>query len=200
MASSLKVWQLNHIMGLETFIIHYGYIFILLGTFFEGETVLVLAGFLVHQGYLSYPLVIASAFAGTFAGDQLYFHIGRTKGMRFLDRYPSWNDRANRAARLLQRYQMVIITGFRFIYGIRTVTPFLIGASGIPTWRFMILNALGGIVWASGMAFLGYLLGHTAEVIIEDIKRYEYLIMVLIVMTGSIAWLAYILKRGRRKG
>jgi membrane protein DedA with SNARE-associated domain len=50
---------------------------ILVGAFLEGETLLVIAGFLAHRGYLGLPFVIAAAFAGTLAGDQLYFHIGR---------------------------------------------------------------------------------------------------------------------------
>jgi membrane protein DedA with SNARE-associated domain len=135
-------------MGIESIIIHYGYIFILIGTFFEGETVLVLAGFLAHQGYLSFSLVVAAAFIGTYAGDQLYFYIGRGKGMDFLDRHPSWKQQSGRAVTLLQRYQIMVIIGFRFIYGIRTVTPFIIGASGVSPRRFMALNAVGGIAWA----------------------------------------------------
>jgi membrane protein DedA with SNARE-associated domain len=42
----------------------YGYYAVEAGTFFEGETVLVLAGFAAHRGYLELPLVIACAFAG----------------------------------------------------------------------------------------------------------------------------------------
>lgn len=187
-------------MELETFIIQYGYIFILIGTFFEGETVLVLAGFLVHQGYLSFPMVVAAAFVGTCAGDQLYFHIGRKKGMDFLDRHPSWKAQSGKAISLLQRYQTMVITGFRFIYGIRTVTPFVIGASGISPWRFVILNGAGGFAWSLVIAFLGYMLGHTAEVIIQDIRHYEYIIMAAIVLAGLFFWGLYLLRRKRRMG
>lgn len=185
-------------MGIESIIIHYGYMFILIGTFFEGETVLVLAGFLVHQGYLSFSLVVAAAFIGTYAGDQLYFYIGRKKGMDLLDRHPSWKQRSGRAISLLKQYQFMVIIGFRFIYGIRTVTPFIIGASGVSPWRFMALNAVGGIAWAFGIAFLGFILGHTAEVIIQDMKRYEYVVMALIVVAGIVFWGMYLVRRNKQ--
>ena len=68
----------------ENWVTHFGYMAILIGTFLEGETILVLGGFLAHRGYLHLPWVIASAFAGTFAGDQLYFYLGRFKGMKGL--------------------------------------------------------------------------------------------------------------------
>ena len=43
----------------------YGYWAILAGTFLEGETILVLAGFAAHLGYLQLPWVILAAFAGS---------------------------------------------------------------------------------------------------------------------------------------
>jgi membrane protein DedA with SNARE-associated domain len=41
--------------------------------FFEGETILILAGLAAHQGYLSLPEVIAAACLGSFCGEQLFF-------------------------------------------------------------------------------------------------------------------------------
>ena len=37
---------------LEHYIETYGYLAVMIGTFLEGETILVLAGFAAHQGYL----------------------------------------------------------------------------------------------------------------------------------------------------
>jgi membrane protein DedA with SNARE-associated domain len=37
---------------LQALIAKYGYLAILIGTFFEGETILVLGGFAAHRGYL----------------------------------------------------------------------------------------------------------------------------------------------------
>ena len=96
-------------MGIETYIIHYGYIVILLGTFFECETLLVLAGFLAHRGYLVFSLVVLFAVAGTFAGDQFYFFIGRKKGMAYLDTHQSWKVKSGRVLKLMQQHQTLVI-------------------------------------------------------------------------------------------
>ena len=37
---------------LESFLAKYGYIAILLGTAFEGETIMIMGGFSAHRGYL----------------------------------------------------------------------------------------------------------------------------------------------------
>ena len=49
---------------------------VILGTFLEGETILVLAGLAAHQGYLSLSGIILAAFAGSLCGDQLFFFWG----------------------------------------------------------------------------------------------------------------------------
>ncbi|MFN2964422.1 DedA family protein, partial [Escherichia coli] len=44
---------------------------------FEGETILVLAGFLAFRGYMQLDTVILTAFLGSYAGDQLWYFLGR---------------------------------------------------------------------------------------------------------------------------
>ena len=64
-------------MTLQSLIDTYGYLAILVGTFFEGETILVLGGFAAYRGYLHLPWVIIAAFVGSLCGDQLFFFLGR---------------------------------------------------------------------------------------------------------------------------
>ena len=65
-------------LTLESIIDTYGYVAVTIGTFFEGETILVIAGFAAHQGYMKLPGVIIAAFIGTVFGDQLFFYLGPT--------------------------------------------------------------------------------------------------------------------------
>ena len=64
-------------MTLEYLIHTYGYLAILLGTFIEGETVLIMGGLAAQLGYLRLPWVIAAAFVGAVSWDQLLFVAGR---------------------------------------------------------------------------------------------------------------------------
>jgi len=173
---------------LEQLIVTYGYAMIAAGTFLEGETVLVIGGYLAHAGYLDLPWVILSALAGTFAGDQLFFFIGRTKGMAFLEKRPRWRAKTARIEALLRRRQNSVIVGFRFLYGLRTVTPFLLGASGVSPLRFVLLNALGASLWAVAVALLGYLLGHTVSIVLAEAHRYEGAGALVIALVAAAAW------------
>jgi membrane protein DedA with SNARE-associated domain len=176
-------------MSLEAFFGTYGYPALLVGTFFEGETFLVLAGFAASLGYLDIPWVILVAFAGTLSGDQVFFYLGRRHSamvQSFLDYYPAWQNRIGRVQGLIERYQTALVFAFHFLYGLRIAFLLIIGLSRIPAGRFFILNFVSALVWAIVIGMVGYLFGSALAMIIGDLKDLENYILVGIAMIGGI--------------
>jgi membrane protein DedA with SNARE-associated domain len=170
---------------MEDLVSTYGYMAIVIGTFLEGETILIIGGFAAHRGYLELPWVMVSAFFGTLFGDQLYFYIGWTKGRKLIDKRPVWKAKSNKVFALLNKHQLLLILGFRFLYGLRTVTPFILGVSKIPPLRFLILNVIGASIWAVIVGFLGYVFGHTLETLLGDIRHFEGWIIIGMGVLGA---------------
>lgn len=185
-------------MTLEHLVETYGYIAVLAGTFLEGEAVLIAGGIAAKLGYLQLPWVILSAFVGTLIGDQLIFFMGRYRGDKFLRRYPSWRRRVAKAAAALHRHRVLVMLGFRFFYGARVVTSFVVGISRIPVLEFMILNIIGAALWAVAIGLLGYAFGHGLEIILGDLRRYELAIIGTILTGGVVFWLISLLRVYRR--
>ena len=178
-------------MDLQQLISDYGYLALFIGTYLEGETILLIAGFLAHSGGLGLelPYVILSAFLGTFAGDQTFFYIGRLKGISFLEKRPHWHSKTDKVFDMLHRHQLPVILGFRFIYGIRNVTPFVIGASRLSPVKFFILNFLGALIWAVSFGLIGYQFGDIAERVMGDVAQYQgYLLMALVGVGLFLFW------------
>jgi len=173
---------------MESYIEHFGYLAVLIGTFLEGETVLILAGFAAHRGYLHLPLVICAAFVGSVIGDQLFYFLGRKHSQTVLARRPSWRPRIEKAQKLIACHQVPIILGFRFIYGLRTVIPFTLGAAAVPGRVFVPLNILGALIWAIAVGYAGYLFGQALEGLFGRLKHIEMWIMLGIALTGVIFW------------
>ena len=73
-------------MNIPDLIQSYGYYAVAVGTFLEGETVLLLAGAAASSSHLAMPWVIAVATVASFAGDQLFFYLGRAYGPALLQR------------------------------------------------------------------------------------------------------------------
>ena len=169
---------------LETLVRTYGYWAIAAGTFAEGETILILGGFAAHGRYLSLAGVILAAFIGSLSWVQLFFYLGRTQSQRILARRPLWKERIYKAQQLLERFQTPVIFGFRFIYGMRTVTPFVIGMSSVTITRFTFFNILSALVWATLIGNVGYLFGDILEIILGNIRRYELCILGAIAIIG----------------
>lgn len=184
-------------MSLEELVSSYGYWAITIGTFLEGETILVIGGFSAHRGFLELPWVILCAFLGSFVGDQTYFYIGRFKGESFLDKRPHWKAKSAKVLELLQRRQTMLILGARFLYGIRTVTPFLIGTAKISPVKFFFLDMIGALAWAAAVGGLGYSFGAAFEGLLPDIKRYEMLFIIAVAGIGLAFWLFRLLTRKR---
>ncbi|MCG6943788.1 MAG: DedA family protein [Deltaproteobacteria bacterium] len=185
-------------MTLESVVDSYGYLAVLFGTFVEGETILVLGGFAAHRGYLALPWVIVAAFFGSLCGDQLFFFLGRRHSQAVLARRPAWKARADKANRLLERFRTPFILVFRFLYGLRSVSPFVIGMSSVPVRQFILLNAIGALAWAVVVGTGGYLFGSALEMVIGDVKRYEVEALFAIAIIGLLVWTVH-LYRGRKR-
>ncbi len=184
------------LMDVRQLLIDYGPAVIFIWTFFEGETVLLAAGFLAQQGYMSLDLSILAAFLGSMAGDQLYFQIGRKYGRAILDWRPRWRDVAERALRLLVRYQNLFILSFRFIYMVRNVASFAIGMAGVSFKRFTILNAVAAAIWALSFGFGGYVCGKTLDAFVGKLHEVELVALGLVVLAAFATWRR---RRARRR-
>lgn len=175
-------------MDLQGFVQSYGYAAVFCGTLVEGETVVIIAGFLSHRDYLHPPQVASAAFLGSFIVDQFFFFLGRRQGRQFLRRRPRWQPGALQAEALLGRFGTWLILGFRFLYGFRTVTPFVIGMSRVSALRFVILNAAGAAAWAIAFTAAGYFFGGVMETLLGDLRRYEAWLLLALASVGVAAW------------
>jgi membrane protein DedA with SNARE-associated domain len=183
---------------LPALIAKYGHLAILAGTFFEGETILVLGGLAAYRGYLLLAGVILAAFCGSLCGDQLFFFIGRRHSRFLLSRRPSWQPKVDRVNRLLEKFRTPLILSFRFLYGLRTVTPFVIGMSSDSTLKFVLLNAVGAALWALTFSWGGYLFGQALEATMKNVRYYEVWILAEIAAVGLSFWtVRYALDRRR---
>lgn len=174
---------------LEHLVRTYGYWALLVGTFFEGETIVIIGGLTAQLGYLELPWVMVVAFIGSFSGDQIYFFIGRVRGKALLSKHLKWHNHVNKVHRLLERYNDLLMLGFRFVYGIRIMTPFVLAMNHrIKTGRFILFNAIGALLWSAVISAGGYLFGHALEKLIKDAKRYEFDLILAVFIIGIVIW------------
>jgi membrane protein DedA with SNARE-associated domain len=184
---------------LETLIQDYGYWAIFIGTFLEGETILVLGGIAAQQGLLDLYTVMLCAFCGSYAGDQLAFTIGRRYGTKILERRPKWKEKADYLFSKSARFITVWMVVFRFFYGLRNPTPWILGAGNVSYKKFLILNGIGAAVWAVTVAYGGYAFGILIESFMGKMKVFSKIIIVIIFIGIISVSIWYFLRKRRLK-
>ena len=183
--------------AVQAFIEQYGYVAVFLGCLAEGETVLVLAGFAAHMGYLALPTVVAVAAAAGFVGDQILFAIGQRWGDAFFARFPKLGQARPHAKRFLDRHGAWAAFGIRFMVGMRIAGVIAIGAANFSRGRFAVANAAGAIVWSVLGAGAGYLFGQAFTLFLERARHYELVAFLVVAAIG--AAVVVLMRRRRRR-
>ncbi len=176
-------------MNIAEWVQSYGYAAVAVGTFLEGESVLLIAGAAASSGHLSLPVVIAIAAFASFLGDQLFFLVGRRYGEALLARYPSLQPRAARVRVLLDRHHPPLILSIRFLYGLRIAGPIAIGMSSVSWPRFLLINGLGAVLWAALIGSIDYGTGHALVQLLKTIDADELWGLSLLLILGLVWWL-----------
>lgn len=176
----------------------YGYAAVGVGTFLEGETVLLAAGAAAFHGYLALPVVIAVAAVASFLGDQSFFLLGRRYGSRLLARFPALGPGAARASALLERHHVPLILAVRFLYGLRIAGPVAIGMSGVHWSRFFALNLAGAVIWASAIASIGWGLGQGLAYALSGFDADEAVLLATLLLPALLWGLYRHARHGRR--
>lgn len=180
-------------------IAQYGYIAIGIGCFFEGEASILLGMLAVNRGILSPELVWLAATIGTVVGDNIWFYFGHRMGKPALAKRPKWHAKATRIEALLENYGALIMIFFRYIYAMRSVTPFVLGALGVSPWRFLFYDVLGTVIWSTGVTLLAYYLAGAISSALTNLQNVEHILLISCVVTALGAWGVYYWRQRHRR-
>ena len=184
--------------NLQHFLVTYGYwaVFVFvaiesIGIPFPGETMLLVAAIdagTTHQ--LSIVLVILAATCGAILGDNLGFWIGREGGYRLLRRYGRYigfnERRVKLGLYLFRKHGGKIVFFGRFVAVLRAWAAFLAGVNRMQWSRFLLFNALGGMIWATLYGLGGYFLGEEIHRLTGPVGIVTIVLAVLIIIASLI--------------
>ncbi len=162
------------------YLTHYGLILVFAGALVEGETVVLLAGVLVHRGILPFEWTVVVAACGAFVGDQIWFHLGRRFGSVVLLRFPRLMKQADQVRPWIQQRADWIAGGSRFIYGTRTIAPLLLGRHEYPSLRFAWINSISASIWSLAIVTAGYVVGSGVDKLFGRVQHIEQLLLVIV--------------------
>ncbi|MGA7614421.1 MAG: DedA family protein [Thermoanaerobaculia bacterium] len=177
----------------------FGYVAVFVGTFFEGETILVTAGFFAERGYLTLAGVIMVGASGAFMGHLFWFWIGRTRGTRILDRFPRLGKPLGRGLELFERFGVGAIFITQYLYGLRVASAIVFGLTRISAAKFILYQAISCATWAALIGSLGYFFGQAIEAVLGKAAHIEKWGLAAIVVVSFLAWLYHRIKSRREE-
>jgi membrane protein DedA with SNARE-associated domain len=176
---------------MEDAIARFGYLGVLLGTFIEGETTILIAGIFAKFGLLKFREVLLFSFLGTFLGDCSFFFLGKVFGKSVVERYECLRTRAAVSGRIIHQYGHVILFVMRFLAGFRSIILLLLGCANVKSSRFLLIDLLSCLVWSVCISLVGYSFANVVYIFVNDIKGYEAIVVPIVAIPAIAAILFY---------
>jgi membrane protein DedA with SNARE-associated domain len=160
-----------------------------LGIPVPGEIALVTAAVLAtqHKVAVAPEWIAISGSAGAIVGDSIGFYIGHRVGKPLFGwlggKFPRHFGPGHVAVaeRFFTRHGAWAVFFGRFIALLRIFSGPLAGSLHMPYGRFLLANAGGGIIWASGLTYIIWFLGQAAE---KWLSRVSWIGLVAALLVG----------------
>jgi len=152
---------------------------LLVGFVLPGDTLLVITGLLAFSGAMPIWLACIVISVAAFLGGEVGYLIGHRVGPRIFERKESGlfsKENVLRTNRFFERFGPFAIIAARFVPIVRTFAPVAAGVGHMPYKRYSLYNAIGAVIWGTGLTFAGFLLGFI-EPLADFVKEYIDLIL-----------------------
>ena len=170
---------------METIIQDWGYLALFLYSFGGGMIGLAVASIFAFSGDLNIYYVIIVAFISNLLGDQFLFTIARNNKDYAKDMMQKHKRKIALSILMMRKYGSLVVFVQKYLYGIKTLIPLVMGLSKYNSKKFLILNILSSAIWAVLVGSLAYFMGQIVLDTLEEYKVYGIAFLIAIVLLVS---------------
>lgn len=153
---------------IETLYESCGYLASFLGTFIEGEILLLTSVISAKLGYFNFFGGMVAAFFGAFLRDTILFLIAKKRGKKLLAKNEKLQAKLEKASGWFNKKPSFYLTIYRLMYGFSTAIIILSGLKeDISYSKFAFHSAIGTGLWVVIFGGLGYFF---AEIMIKQLN------------------------------
>ena len=181
-------------------IIRHGYIWLFLATLLERfglpllvTPLVVAAGAIAGLGQLSLLAIILVTVIASEIGDLVWYELGRREGssvLRLLCKISLEPDSCvRRSEDAFARHTTTSLVFSKFVPGVGRLAGPVAGMTGTPRDQFLLLNALGSLLWAALFALVGYIPARKLpiDILLEDAAGWIFVALV-VALVANIVW------------
>lgn len=189
---------LSELLSIASLGEQWGYLTLGISAILTEELAPLLGGLAAEQGHLRLSGVILSTALGVFVLSAVLYFVGRWRAawVRLkLRKSPPIVKRLLRAMRW-SPWRSTLLA--RVAFGGRIALPLACGAAHVPPWIFLTGTAVASLVWAAVLAGLGWAFGEGAVLLLGEVRRYEGVVVLALLLLGVSAYL-WLRKRTRER-
>ncbi|OCL83664.1 DedA family protein [Arcobacter porcinus] len=181
---------------MEQFIQDWGYVALFLYSFGGGFLALAIAGAFSYAGDLNIFITIIVAAISNIIGSQFLFFMARNNKNYAEDMMNKHKRKVALVQLLFKKYGSFIIIIQKYIYGIKTLVPLVMGISDYSSVKFTILNSIASVLWAIIIGYLSYIAG---ELLLSYADDFKYIGLITVVIVLTILIFSFRPKKKRRR-
>ena len=135
---------------------------LLFGFFLPGDSLLFSAGLVAAaRSDINIVILVLLVFLAAFIGDQVGYVLGRKIGRPYFQRRRSkrMQKMLLKSERFYEKYGWWSVVIARYIPWVRTFVPPIAGTVKMNYYKFLTANALGALLWGSGITLAGFYSG-----------------------------------------
>lgn len=167
---------------MEELIRDWGYVILFLYSFGGGFLALAVAGVLSFSGELNIFISMAVAASANVIGDQFLFYIARNNKVQAKQMMGKYHKYVEKTENMMVKLGSFAIILQKYIYGIKTLIPLVIGLTTFDAKKFLFFNIIGAVLWAGVVGYLSYTLGEVIINSAEEFKNYGIAIAICLVL------------------
>lgn len=179
---------------MENFLVKYGLFAVFFGSTIEADAMPVVSGAVAHLGYFNFAAALAASVGGMFAGDCVWYWLGRKFGSR-IEKTSFYRRHLPKTEKFIGKIGVWQILAARVVYGTRNATMLFWGIRKLAFANFAAINAVGCLIWGTILTSLGYFLSFGTATIIGDVKRVEIGLLIGLVIALFVVLLIKFLKK-----
>ena len=177
---------------LEDFLRIYGLWALFFASAIEGDLTLLLAGMLVHLRIWPAMEAWAVGAFGGLVGDSFYFWLGHGTARRWLTTAHGQRVMPH-FERAAKRYGVRSLFFARYIFGARIATMFFWGMQRLNYRKFLVLDTLNCLIWATVFGGFGYLFSSTLESLLGRLRHVQSWLLIGLVVFAALLGLRHYL-------